>query len=342
MSASAQARRGDPLTKKLRDFSVKYVKITNEDMARSRSLVQEVIEKQIMSYCERNSLIPILRREYTGSVYEGLKTEKADEVDVMVVLKITRQEVTVEACRGIPGYARLEAQESSILRRYSSAEGYIIPERLRNGWFHSLVVQAVNAFHRSSCSDFRLEVRYHGPATQIDITRKRTNEMLLSVDLVPCFHIGAEEYFVAKPYTGMTHTSHPELFRRRSFSLKEKGKLQHMDTDGGCRHELLRIVKTIVKRERTSLAALQSYHLKNAFMRYMRDSYGWNAQNSLGEKFLSFLRELQTHLERRNLPHFWLPGVNLLEGINPSVVEQMANRLKRILNSQTEQEKILV
>ena len=31
----------------------------------------------------------------------------------------------------------------------------------------------------------------------------------------------------------------------------------------------------------------------------MRDSYGWNAQNSLGEKFLSFLRELQTHLERR-------------------------------------------
>ena len=77
-------------------------------------------------------------------------------------------------------------------------------------------------------------------------------------------------------------------------------------------------------------------------MRYMRDSYGWNAQNSLGEKFLSFLRELQTHLERRNLPHFWLPGVNLLEGINPSVVEQMANRLKRILNSQTEQEKILV
>ena len=87
MSASAQARRGDPLTKKLRDFSVKYVKITNEDMARSRSLVQEVIEKQIMSYCERNSLIPILRREYTGSVYEGLKTEKADEVDVMVVLK---------------------------------------------------------------------------------------------------------------------------------------------------------------------------------------------------------------------------------------------------------------
>ena len=74
----------------------------------------------------------------------------------------------------------------------------------------------------------------------------------------------------------------------------------------------------------------------------MRDSYGWNAQNSLGEKFFSFLRELQTHLERRKLPHFWLPDVNLLEGINPSVIEQMANRLKRILNSQTELEKTLV
>ena len=77
-------------------------------------------------------------------------------------------------------------------------------------------------------------------------------------------------------------------------------------------------------------------------MHYMRDSYGWNAQNSLGEKFFSFLRELQTHLERRKLPHFWLSGVNLLEGIDRSVIDKMANRLKHILNSQTELEKILV
>ena len=40
-----------------------------------------------MWYCRRNSTLLIQNLEYTGSVYERLKTEAADEVDVMVVLK---------------------------------------------------------------------------------------------------------------------------------------------------------------------------------------------------------------------------------------------------------------
>ena len=66
---------------------MKYVKISEVDMARSRELVRNYVEGQVMVYCRQNSALPILRLEYTGSVYEGLKTEAADEVDVMVVLK---------------------------------------------------------------------------------------------------------------------------------------------------------------------------------------------------------------------------------------------------------------
>ena len=341
MWASEQARRGDPLTKKLRDFSVKYVKIAEGDMARSRRLVEEHI-KEVMKYCEQKSSIQILRPEYTGSVYEGLKTEAADEVDVMFVLKTTRQEVTTEDT-GIPGYAKLKANMGSNFLRYANREGYINPERLRNGWFYSLVVQAVNDFNKNTpYSVNRLEVRYHGPAIQLDIKRKATSEMLLSIDLVPSFQCGSDDYYVAKPYKGRRRVRDPDLLWRQSFSLKEKAVLQHMDRDGGCRHELLRIVKTIVKRERTSLAALESYHLKTAFMHYIKDNpRNWAGQNSLGEHFRAFLRELQRYLERNNLPHFWLPGVNLLENIEAVVVGQMANRLKRILNSEVEMNKVL-
>ena len=339
MWASAQAKRGDPLTKKLRDFSVKYVKIAEADMTRSRRLVVEYIEEQVIKYCRQKSSIQILRPEYTGSVYEGLKTEAADEVDVMVVLGTTRHEVTTEGTE-IPGYAKLKAKMGSNFLKYASREGYINPERLRNGWFYSLVAQAVNAFNDSSpYSDVRLEVRYHGPAVQVDIKRKTTDEMLLSTDLVPTFQCGSDEYYVAKPYTGGRRARDPELLWRQSFSLKEKAMLQHMDRDGGCRHELLRIVKTIVKRERTSLAKLESYHLKTAFMHYINDN--WAGQNSLGENFRAFLGELQTYLEKKHLPHFWLPGVNLLENIQAVVVGQMANRLKRILNSEAEMNKVL-
>ena len=339
----------DVLTKKLRDYSVKNVKIAEVDMTRSRKLVKEYVENQIMAYCRQNSTLPILRLEYTGSVYERLKTEAADEVDVMVVLKTATPllwgdpEVMVEET-DVPGYVRLKARKDSKLRKYASSEGYIKPERLRNGWFYSLVVQAVRNYEDSlSCSDIQMIVRYHGPAVQLDLKEKESHNILLSVDLVPCFQVGPDQgYFVAKPYTGQRYVSHSGLLWRQSFSLGEKTILQHMDRDSGCRHELLRIVKTIVKRDPTSLGVLESYHLKTAFMHYIKEKPdNWN-KHSLGKHFHEFLQYLQEFLEKGDLPHYWLPGVNLLEDINPVVVENMAYRLQNILNSEAKMNRILV
>ena len=338
--AQAQALRGDSLTGKLRDYSVKYVKISEAEVSYSRRLVKDYIEDQVMKYCRENSTFPILRLEYTGSVYERLKTEAADEVDVMVVLKTTKSEVVLEGSE-VPGYARLKARSDSKFRTrdYASPEGYINPERLRNGWFHGLVVQAVNNFR---ASDVKLVVRAHGPAVQLDIVKKGTNQKLLSADLVPCFQVGHDSYYVGKPYTGSRRVSNRDLLWRQSFSLKEKGILEKMDKDRGCRHELLRIVKTIVNREPTSLGRLESYHLKTAFMHYMkREAQGWSGENALAKHFLGFLAALQYYLERGNLPHHWLTGVNLLEDINPVVIRNMADRVKRILNSDVEMNKIL-
>ena len=338
--AQTQGKRGDSLTKKLRNYSVKYVKISESEISVSRRLVKEHIEDQVMNYCRRNSTLPILRLEYTGSVYERLKTEAADEVDVMVVLQTTKSDVVLQAAE-VPGYARLKARSDSDFhtRGYASAEGYLNSERLRNRWFYGLVVQAVNNFRDP---DVKIVVRGHGPAVQLDIVKKATNQKLLSADLVPCVQIGHDSYYVAKPYTGHRQVSNRDLLWRQSFSLKEKGILEHMDRDSGCRHELLRIVKTIVNREPTSLCRLESYHLKTAFMHYMKkEVQGWNGGSALEKHFLGFLRALQSYLENGHLPHYWLPRVNLLEDINPVVTRNMADRVKRILNSDVEMNKIL-
>ena len=53
-------------------------------MARARRLVTDYVQGQVMVFCKQRSSLPILKLEYTGSVYERLKTEAADEVDVMV------------------------------------------------------------------------------------------------------------------------------------------------------------------------------------------------------------------------------------------------------------------
>ena len=346
---SSEKKAEEALTKKLREYFVKNVKIAEEDQARARSLVRDCIKDQIIEYCKQNSSLPILRIEYTGSVYERLQTEAADEVDIMVVLKTHKPllwgdpEVLVKDVDKA-GYALLKARDDSKLLSYANSEGYIDPVRLRTGWFCSLVVRAVNAFNRQANSDVRLTVRYHGPAVQVDIKEEQTGVLLLSVDLVPCFEIETGQYFVPKS-SGPMLDPYTSLYWRQSFSLCEKALLKRMDKDDhGCRHELLRIVKSIVKWQRTSLGPLESYHVKSAFVHYItknRDNWDSRSCRFLGKHFLGFLRELQSFLEEGNLPIYWLPEVNLLEEMNPVVLKNMANRLKRILNSVAEIDRIL-
>ena len=83
--ALAQARRGDAtsLTEKLRDFSAKCVKISDVDKTRTGTLVNDYIENQIIEFCRQKSKLQILNLQYTASFYESLKTEAADEVDIM-------------------------------------------------------------------------------------------------------------------------------------------------------------------------------------------------------------------------------------------------------------------
>jgi len=334
---------GAHLTRVLRDFSEKNVKISEADKTRSKKLVKDYIKGHIMEYCGRNSPLPIHGLEHTGSVYERLKTEALDEVDFMVVVKTanpgrpgSRSDlgITVEQT-GEPGYVRFKVKEGSNLHSYASPEGYISPERFRGRWLHSLVSRAAKDFNdSSSSSDVRLHVRQHGPAVQLDITEKKTWAKLLSVDLVPSLETDAGEHFVPKPNKSLS-IRHPDLLWRQSFSLEEKATLKNMDkNDQGCRHELFRIVKTLVQKEPTSFGALNLYHLKTAFMHYIKQNPGnWADQYSLGRHFVGYLGELKKNLDKGNLQHFWIRGVNLIEqdGIEPTVTKQMANRLKNIL-----------
>lgn len=279
--------------------------------------------------------------QYTGSFYERLKTEAADEVDIMVVLGTPGSEIEVVASE-VPGYVRLKSRHNPIFWKYSGHEGYLDPKSFRDRWFLSIVQRAVNNVKpRGEFSDVRLVVRTHGPAVQVDIFRKGSKEKLLSVDLVPCFQV-EDSWYVPKPFKGKRFVFNHKVFWRQSFSLEEKQVLENMDQkDYGCRHELLRIVKTVVKRQVTSLP-LDSYYLKTAFMHYLkRGGLDWVSGDALGKHFLKFLGEVQLYLESGNLPHYSLPGVNLLNDFKKVVVKNMATRLKRILNSEAKLSKIL-
>lgn len=329
------------LTQQLRRYSADHVKITKEDTEQAKRLVDNYIKKEILPCICSESSLPISKQEYTGSLYEKLKTEAADEVDVMVILQTTKQEVTQEDA-GVPGFVLLKASQDSQLRKYANAAGYILPEKLRASWFFGLVQKAVNQLQeKDPALPIKLEVRAHGPAVQLDITDKET-EKKLSADLVPSFQLSATEYFVAKSYTGkISPACDSKLLWRQSFSLREKARLQDMDKeDHGCRHELLRIIKTLIRSE-TTFAKLTSYHLKTVFLHYNSNpKLKWGV-DMLGERFLEYMELLHTALAKKTLDHFWVEGVNLLDNIQDKALENMADRLRKILDNDKERSKVL-
>ena len=317
------------------------MKISEESTTRARTLVKDYIEGQVTAFFRDHSVIEILKLEYTGSFYEGLKTDAADETDIMVILKTPSTGIEVIQSQ-FPGYVRLRASSVQMFKEYLTVEGYINAKKLRNNWFYSLVHLAVNNIKpKSPYSEVRPVRRRHGPAVQVDIFKKGSDEKFLSVDLVPSLQV-EESWYVPKPFTGKRYLLKNECLWRKTFSPKEKQLLASMDReDQGCRHELLQIVKTAVKRPVTSLP-LDSYHLKTAFMHYIkRGDLDWVSRDALGKNFVGFLRELQSHMASRNLPHYWLDDVNVLDDFKKGVVQQMAYRLRSILNSEARLNKIL-
>ncbi len=343
------AQADDSLTRKLRHYSNNHVKVGEADMAYTRMLVKDYVEDRVMRYCRQKSKLPILKVEYSGSAYERLETDPADKVKVMVVLKTTKswlwgQEVSTERT-SVPGYVYLKTRWNSKFCRYADPERYLDPERFRSGWLYSLVEKAVENFRDSSpFSGVQLAVYRNGPSVELDVIKNGTEEILLTADLIPCFEDGSGDYFVAEPYTGRRCVSSLELLWSQSFSLLEKEMLENVDSgDGGNRHELFRIVKTIVNREPGPLGRLDSNHLKTAFMHYISErGKKWAGKNALAFHFLGFLGKLQSSLENGNLTHFWLSGVNILDDIDQELLINMAIRLERILNSRAEMNEILL
>lgn len=259
------------LNYQLRYYSAQHVKIQESDYKWANSLVDEYVKDEVLNYIRQNSDIPLRNLEYTGSQYERLKTEAADEVDVMVVLDAKRH-MTVEEVHEVPGWVKLRVHKpESPFLKYANSDNCILPEKMLSQWLYSIVTKARNAFQKKAASStVSLTVRKHGPAVQLDITELSSSKTL-SVDLVLAFGFDDHEFYVAKPFKIKNRNKHlpcsKDILLRKSFSTREKAKLKSMDNmDSGCRHELLRIVKTIVRNDSALKGKLTTYHLKTAFL----------------------------------------------------------------------------
>jgi len=183
----------------------------------------------------------------------------------------------------------------------------------------------------------RIKLRRHGPAIQMDVTDQ--SALFYSVDMVPTIQIGEDDYYVAKPIKG---ASGPQIAWRRSFSLKEKERLLTLDEDNGCRKQVLRVLKVIRNRE-AGLARLTSYHLKTVLFRKtdeLNDEAFWKGDR-LGERLMNVLQQIEKELGSGVMPNYFLPEVNLLDGMKPVAIVNMHRRLKHLRHSERKMTKLL-
>ena len=261
------------------------------------------------------------RVEYTGSAYEGVKVSNDIEFDIMVI-KTAGNRMLTPLQAPISGYYYLQDENSS----------KVSPDK-KVADFCGTLQKLINKHPEMS----RLVIlRYHGPAVQIDVYRSEVdrmrNNVWYSVDVVLSYEAKLDQrkrIFVAKPLKSVEGASQVKDAWRLSFSLEEKELFDGMDRDNGCRKKVLRMLKVVRNRE-AGLKKLTSYHLKTALFYEMKEVSNWR-QSELGPRLIGVLRRLYRAMEQGLQPHNFVTQINLLDGMNRSTIENIRDRLERIL-----------
>lgn len=205
-----------------------------------------------------------------------------------------------------------------------------------NNKFFGQVQTCVN---KSTAMKDKVRLINHGPATQMDVYLEAafvpSGPKFYSVDIVPAFEVNGRIY-VAKP---LKNQSIAAGSWRESFSVEEKQKLEKADRNNGCRKQVLRMLKVIRNRE-PGLSQLTSYHLKTALFREMDKDLSWTHRD-VGKRLMGVIIQLEKDLKAGKMPHYYIPEINLLQGMSPAAVVNMRDRISRLRTNSNQMMKVL-
>lgn len=300
----------------------------------SKEIIDQSLKDGVLKYCLEESDL-ISRFDYGGSLYEGLKTMGPDEGDAIILVAL-KAKGFITSDVNEAGYAVIKATEGSPYKEFSNKDGFVIPVKFKN-WLFKLVNCAVQSITKGGASSASLKVSSCSTGVKVQIQEQSKT---LEVQLVPAFQLGSD-YYVPPPNQ---HGYLPEgavydTAWSKSYTLMQKSLLKDMDKDHGCRHDLFKVVHTILKGEPT-FSRLTSFHLKMALLWYNKTTKDWS-RDSLADRFTEFVGFLRDALHQKVLKHFWIKDLNLLMDIQPVTLDNMHTRLSRILSSEQERSKVL-
>lgn len=319
----------------------------------SKDVFNQVVKDKILKNCKERHSEFISSFEYSGNLHQGLITEDQDDDDavVLVILKTKKNNSDIEP-EIHKGYGKFKVIEGSHYKHFCGDKMFVDPAKMAD-WICKEVQREVQ-----QCRGWEISLTPPQPeknhVVKLTINMNSSNELnvpssskaaaksSLTVILLPVFVVDKQYFVPLEPQNAVKNADSNRW--RQSFAMEKKEVLQGMDKDGGCRHDLYKVVATVLKREPTFSLLLA--HIKMIFIAYIMNdctreqSQKWKKEK-LAERFEEFLYFMADSLKNKQLMHFWLNDLNILSTIRDITQGNMEKRIRKILSSQQEKEKVL-
>ncbi|XP_077868718.1 cyclic GMP-AMP synthase-like receptor 3 [Saccoglossus kowalevskii] len=237
---------------------------------------------------------------------------------------------------------------------------YLLPFKLYD-WFYGLVAKALASSELKYCDEMQgVTLRRAEPSANLIINKPGRQEM--SVDLAPTLQmVGNPPGFrfpdtwpnkemtekiedvmrcnslwqiCTKEYTGAVLAGNERWWRistspLEKYVLNTIDRYNGVDSRGGSRKTVLRLLKLLREMDGSNWLAIKSYHLKHLVMLESCRYNDWPVEK-IDVRFIGCLRALENSLRKRNLQNVFFPEMNLFHDLKFDAANNLAYRVKKI------------
>ena len=304
----------------LDSFYKQHVVDTIEDEISQETLtvVDDVVEMFRREYNRRQDVVGRVEEGSTAAMLRrtnNVDTEDEFDVRVPIVLGRKRWKVVEDS----PGWLMLRARVGSDnLKLCATPDGYLSTSEMLN-IFHSVCESL------SKCENTQEYVIVTDNAAKLTVEFAGWDT--LKMNLMPQLVIDSK-CLLAEPVTESTDDSDVSKRWHQDFYMQEEQLLQGSGSTS-CVTKCLRIVSSVFHRN-SHLDMVTDDMLRTVMLHVLEDEDDWNEQ-SLPERFIDFFICLERYLLDGNLPHYFLPSVNLFSRLQPSIIDELKHYVSGVI-----------
>ena len=334
----------EKLTSELNTFYSHQVREKRARVKQNKSLAFSVVFKVLINsqvVSDRFTIGEILR---SGARYGDMVEKESDRFEFGVPVYLDDNDNFSIHRAEEDGFARLQLEESETWEDCLDPDGFLSASLVRSK-LHLTVKNALKNLNnniKEGTDEFPSGVESVDIFCEGSTIVLQINDGLLIADLIPTilipkttsewcrrFSVKSEppSHVVAKPCK--LPMSDPETLWELSFLSAEKRKFISLGT---AKYRLLLCMGEIRERDKT-LRELSLYHLQTVLFHVgeqIKDPVKWSKEK-LGDRFLDTLRCLESFLENKHCPHYYIPKANLFSCLSAVTIATLKDRVRRML-----------